>query len=52
MADDEQRKRIIERMEKDYAPDRTVATEDAMVNALEFIAFRIGRIDDKLKEIR
>ena len=39
---------LIARMEKDYVPDMTIQKEEAMRNALSFIAFRIGRIDDKL----
>ncbi len=42
---------IITRLEKDYVPDRTIAREDAMIDALNFIAFRTGRIDDKLSAI-
>ena len=42
---------IIAQLEKDYVPDRNMSQEDAMRSALNFIAFRIGRIDDKLSAI-
>jgi len=58
MADDDPTKRIIERqeiierLEKDYVPDRNMSQEDARRSALNFMAFRIGRIDDKLNKIQ
>ena len=48
MPDAEKTKRIIERMEIDYLPDSAVAREDRTLNALEYIAFHVGRIDKKL----
>ncbi|MCH7635164.1 MAG: hypothetical protein IIA36_10805 [Proteobacteria bacterium] len=51
MPDVEKTKRIIERMEMDYVPDSGVAPEDRRINALEHIAFHVGRIDKKLSDI-
>ena len=51
MPDAEKTKRIIERMEMDYVPDSGVAHDDRMLNALEHIAFHVGRIDKKLSDI-
>ncbi len=51
MPDAERTKRIIERMEMDYVPDSEVAHEDRRLNALEHIAFHIGRIDKRLSGI-
>ncbi len=52
MADDDPTKRLIERLEKDYVPDRNMSQVDAQLSALDFMAFRIGRIDDKLNKIQ
>ena len=43
---------VIVRLEKDYVPDRNMSQEDAQRSALNFMAFRIGRIDDKLNKIQ
>ncbi len=51
MPDAERTKRIIERMEMDYLPESTVTREDRTLNALEHIAFHVGRIDKKLSDI-
>lgn len=51
MRDAERTERVIKRMEMDYLPDSAVAREDRMLNAIEHIAFHVGRINKKLSEI-
>ena len=51
MPEDERTERIIQRMEMDYLPDSAVTREDRMLNAIEHIAFHVGRINKKLSEI-
>ena len=51
MPDEEKTNRIIARMEMDYIPNAAVANEQAIRNALEHIAFHIGRIDKKLSDL-